>query len=255
MIHSGLVSVTFRKLSPEEIVSLVSKAGLEAIEWGGDIHVPHGQVDRAKDVRKMTEDAGIKMPSYGSYYSVGHEEESVSFQAVLDSAVELGVQTIRVWAGKKGSKEADADYRKIIVEDSQRIARLASEAGIGIAYEYHSNTLTDTHESAVRLLKDVAADNVGTYWQPPEKLNLEQCLEGLEAVLPWLVNVHVYNEDDETEELLPLAGGEDRWMRYLKVIASTGREHFAMLEFVRGNSPDAFLEDAKVLKDWLSRLD
>jgi len=73
--------------------------------------------------------------------------------------------------------------------------------------------------------------------------------------LPWLVNVHVYNEDDETEELLPLAGGEDRWMRYLKVIASTGREHFAMLEFVRGNSPDAFLEDAGVLKDWLSRLD
>ena len=42
MIYPGLVSVTFRKLSPEEIVQLVVSSGLKGIEWGGDIHLPHG---------------------------------------------------------------------------------------------------------------------------------------------------------------------------------------------------------------------
>ncbi len=41
MIKSGLVSITFRQLTCEQIVDLVSKAKLDAIEWGGDIHVPH----------------------------------------------------------------------------------------------------------------------------------------------------------------------------------------------------------------------
>ena len=48
MIHTGLVSVTFRKLEPAEIVDLVKQAGLQGIEWGGDIHVPHGDIQRAK---------------------------------------------------------------------------------------------------------------------------------------------------------------------------------------------------------------
>ena len=43
---TGLVSVTFRDKTPAEIVSEVKKAGLDAIEWGGDVHVPHGDVKR-----------------------------------------------------------------------------------------------------------------------------------------------------------------------------------------------------------------
>jgi sugar phosphate isomerase/epimerase len=41
MIHTALASVTFRHLTFEEIIELVRKAGLDGIEWGGDIHVPY----------------------------------------------------------------------------------------------------------------------------------------------------------------------------------------------------------------------
>ena len=71
MIYSGLVSVTFRALSPAEIVELVARAGLEGIEWGGDVHAPHGDVARARDVYRRTVDAGLAIPSYGSYYRPG----------------------------------------------------------------------------------------------------------------------------------------------------------------------------------------
>ena len=66
MITTGLLSVTFRKLTPPEIVGLVRQAGLAGIEWGGDIHVPHGNLDRAREVRQMTLDAGITIAAYGS---------------------------------------------------------------------------------------------------------------------------------------------------------------------------------------------
>ena len=49
-IYTGLVSITFRRLNPLEIVSLVAENGLTAIEWGGDIHVPPGKLKLARDV-------------------------------------------------------------------------------------------------------------------------------------------------------------------------------------------------------------
>ncbi|MDY7011536.1 MAG: TIM barrel protein [Planctomycetota bacterium] len=251
MIKSGLVSVTFRQLSPEEIVELVAKAGLDGIEWGGDIHVPHGDTKRAGKVRKMTNDAGLNVAAYGSYYKVGHEEDSVPFESVVDTAVELGAPTIRVWAGSKGSADADDQYRSLIVSESQRIADLAAKAKITVSYEFHERTLTDTRESAVKLLEDVANENIRTYWQPPSKWEPDQCAEGLQAVLPWLTNVHAYYCDRATEKSLPLAEGKKVWKRYLPIIARTGREHYVMLEFVRDNCPEVFLADAATLKSWL----
>ncbi|MCD4699512.1 MAG: sugar phosphate isomerase/epimerase [Phycisphaerae bacterium] len=251
MIKSGLVSVTLRQLSPEEIVDLVAEAGLDGIEWGGDIHVPHGDTKRAGEVRKMTADAGLTVAAYGSYYKVGHEKDSIPFKSVVDTAVELGAPTIRVWPGKKGSADVADEYRSLVVQDSQRIADLAARAGITVSYEFHPNTLTDTNESTVKLLEEVANDNIRTYWQPPSELEVEHSLEGLRAISPWLTNVHTYYCDKETGESLPLAEGEDAWDRYLPIIAETDGEHYVMLEFVRDNCPEAFLADAATLKGWL----
>jgi 3-dehydroshikimate dehydratase len=52
MLIPGLVSVTFRKLSPQEIIALTAEAQLQVIEWGGDIHVPHGDIQQAENVAR-----------------------------------------------------------------------------------------------------------------------------------------------------------------------------------------------------------
>jgi len=44
----GLVTVTFRQLSPEQIANAAKKAGLQVLEWGGDVHVPAGDTMRAR---------------------------------------------------------------------------------------------------------------------------------------------------------------------------------------------------------------
>jgi 3-dehydroshikimate dehydratase len=250
MIRSGLVSITFRKRSPAAIVALAAQAGLDAIEWGGDVHVPHGDVGQARAVRRMTEDAGLQVSAYGSYYRVGHDEPC-PFGGVLDTAVALGAPLIRVWAGKQGSDAANDAYRARVVEDSRRIADLAAGAGLDVAYEFHGGTLTDTGASARDLLQAVFHPHLGTYWQPPVWATVEESLETLDAILPWLRNAHLFawrrSGRGQGTTRLPLAEGEGAWMRYLRVIASTGRDGFAELEFVQDDAPESLRRDAATL--------
>jgi sugar phosphate isomerase/epimerase len=242
MITPGLVSVTFRKLSPAEIVALVRQAGLAGIEWGGDIHVPHGAVARAKEVRQLTLDAGLQVIAYGSYYRLDGRQ----FEAVLESAVTLGAPVIRVWAGGMGSAQATAEQRAAVVADARRIGDLAAAAGIKIAFEYHGNTLTDTDESAQRLLAEVAHPNVFTLWQPRITDSVEANLTGLRAIRSRLLNVHVYHWKPNPLERRPLAEGADCWRRYFGELAGA---RAALLEFVVNDDPAQFLRDAAVLRE------
>jgi sugar phosphate isomerase/epimerase len=137
-----------------------------------------------------------------------------------------------------------------VVEDSRAIGDLAQQAGVVVAYEYHGNTLTDTNASALRLLRTVAHDNVKTYWQPPDGATLDENLASLDAILPWLVNVHVFSwrEINGHRERMLLDAKEVEWAQYLSKVTTTGRDHFAMIEFVRDDDPANFLKDAETLK-------
>ncbi len=250
MIRSGLVSISFRKLAPRQVVDLVAQGGLDGIEWGGDIHAPHGNVAVAREVAQMTRDAGLAVAAYGSYFNVG-PEETLDFGQVLDSAQALGAPLIRVWAGKKSPNDADDAYRAACVEQSRRIAERAAAAGIVVAYEFHRKTLTETDDSAVRLLKEVNHPNMKSMWQPRVKDAIEVQLAGLEAVFPWLTNVHCFNWDLATNERLPLEAGAATWRRYLDRIAQAPGDRYVMIEFVKNDASESFLSDAKALKSWL----
>jgi len=254
MITPGLVSITFRKLSCAEIVALVAKAGFKGIEWGGDVHVPHGDMAVARDVRRMTEDAGLVVAAYGSYYRAAEsEKEGLAFEQVLASAKALGAPTIRIWAGKQGSDKADAAYRRAVVEDACRVAALAAAENITISLEYHGNTLTDTNASAQRFLREADHPNVFTYWQPPVGMPQAECVAGLKAILPRLTNLHTFYwiTTDAGREKRPLAEGKTAWAAYLEAARSTGRDHYALIEFVYQDTPEQFLADAAALKGWV----
>jgi len=248
-ITTGLVSVTFRKLSPGEIVALVARAGLDGIEWGGDVHVPHGDLAAARDVRHMTEDAGLSVLAYGSYFRCRPGE---AFEPVLEAAITLGAPLIRIWAGQLGSAEADSAYREGVIAQSQHAVELAAAHSIAVAYEFHSNTLTDTTESALTLLRD--APGARTLWQPPHDVNEAKRLDGLRAVLPWLANLHVFHWRMPDRTRLALAEGADLWRERLSVALFSGREVAALLEFVRDDDPEQFLHDAATLLTLINQL-
>ena len=253
MIYPGLVSITFRKLAPVEIAALVKKAGLKGVEWGGDIHVPHGNVARAREVREITLEHGLVTAAYGSYYRAGQVDGAgPAFEAVLETAVELGAPTIRVWPGAAGSDTVNEEGRWKVINDLRRIAALAAKAGVSVSMEFHGGTLTDTNESASKLLVEVDHANLFTCWQPHNGAETDVCVEGLVEVLPRVSNLHVFHWWPTAAERHPLAEGAERWGRFLEVVKRVPADRYALMEFVEGDSTDAFLRDGATLRQWLS---
>jgi len=255
MINGGLVSITFRKLSPKAIVDLVVDSGLSCIEWGGDVHAPPGEIALAKEVRRMTTDAGLRVSSYGSYYCAG-DDSPKDFGAVLESADALGAPYIRVWAGKRGSDTADQAYRQAVVEDTLRIADLAASSDIKISFEYHGNTLTDSRESVGELMRAAEHPGVLLHWQPPVYTCWEQRLESLRDVISRLSMIHVFQWLSSLDgiERRPLEDGHGEWLSYLSTADVKPGDTDVLLEFVRDDNPEQFLKDSETLRRWLAEL-
>jgi sugar phosphate isomerase/epimerase len=252
-IHSGLVSISFRKLTSEQIIALAAEAGLRGIEWGGDIHCPHGDVARAQAVGEATRRAGLTVAAYGSYYRIGvSEQEGLTFVSVLESAVALGAPRIRVWVGNRGSADCPPQQRLAIIADAQRIATLAAERNIRVVSEWHGGTLTDHAASGVDFLRAVGHPNFTTVWQPSVGLDTDAALAELTAALPWVEHLHVFHW--QMHDRRPLAEGADRWRRYLACAAATGRPLTAALEFVLGDEPQQLVRDAATLNTLLAEL-
>jgi 3-dehydroshikimate dehydratase len=266
MIRPGICSVTLAEQTPREVLQTAIEAGLQGIEWWGKDHVPHGEIDTARRVGEQTRAAGLEVPSYGSYYRAGvSEDEGLSFASVLETAHALGAPMIRIWAGNQNGIDASAAHVQAVIDDTRRIADLAAARDTSVVFEYHGGSLTDRNDTAVRFAAQVEHPNVYFSWQPPHGYTLEHCLEGLQALLPRLGTLHVYHwtigsyENNTVNETIrplifpddfhrhPLADGKARWQAYFDAARSTGRDHWALLEFVKDNSREQVVRDAAVL--------
>ncbi|MEK4564666.1 sugar phosphate isomerase/epimerase [Alkalihalobacillus sp. FSL R5-0424] len=249
MIKTGMCSVTFREESVDQVIKWTKESGLDGIEWGADIHLIPGDLEQAVGIALKTQKAGLEVLSYGSYYRAGTTQHDYSFTDILQTAQKLGAPSVRIWAGEAGSDEVTKTERKQVVEDIQAVATFASEVGIEVHLEYHGGTLTDTSDSAKRLMEEINHSNVALYWQPAVGLSMEERLAAIQEVKPFIKHVHVFNwlEYDR----LALAEGVDAWQLYLDQLLQGDEridQHF-LLEFVKDEDPAQFKKDAQVLID------
>jgi hypothetical protein len=197
----------------------------------------------ADEAREATAASGLEVLSLGSYYRVGSFGD---FAGLADLAVRLGAPRIRVWAGELGSAEAGTDDWNAVVQDSRRIAELATGRSLEIAFEYHGGTLTDTPDAALQLLERVDRGTVRTYWQPAVGLSDQAALASLHRVLPYVSGVHCFSWWPE-QERLPLSGRKQLWQSVADILRGTGRPVDMMLEFVAEDLPANVNSDAGFL--------
>ncbi|BCM91761.1 hypothetical protein IAD21_03636 [Abditibacteriota bacterium] len=249
MFSSGLVSVTFRSLSPREIVELCVSTGLTHLEWGGDKHVPPGDTARAREVAALTRDSGLTTLCYGSYYRCGGDDRN--FEPILEAAVELGAPRIRVWAG---GGEDGAIFPRVL-EDLERISDLAKAQSCEVVLEFHGGTLTHTGQNARRLL-DTGHGQFHSLWQPLRRTigdeQIEENLNELRLVAPFLKHVHVYewHETDGGTQRNSLQGSK-QWPRYIAELRALNLEVPLLLEFVPGDDSSVLAREAGALKAML----
>ncbi len=258
MLLPGLVSISFRNLTVSEIIELCRANRLTAIEWGGDVHVPHGDIDIATKTGDAARAAGLIVAAYGSYYRCDSEADQPDFEAVLASARALQAPVIRVWAGTTGSAVTAVDKREAITDDLRRIGQLAADQNIEIGIEYHANTLTDDPDSALALIQAIDHPNVKLYWQSSNGKSADYSLAVLKKLLPYVSHLHAFHWifSGDTFDRRPLSEGQSDWHRYLEVVATSPRPNRAiMLEFVRDDSPEQLAIDAKSLHDFVNTSD
>ncbi len=247
-MNAGLVSVTFRGKRCGDIVSLAKSAGLGEIEWGGDVHIPSGELETARSVGNLCRDAEICVFSYGSYYRAPVDGDG--FDEVLNTAKALGAESVRIWAGSRSSRDTDEQMRLDINERIRRDAGLAGENGMSLSFEYHIGTLTDCADSALRLLSDVGSDNVRLHWQPNQYETTEYNVSSLRKVAKYVDTVHVFAW--EGDRRLPLKSHEDQWRRYFEILSELGAPRAALLEFLPRETEDDLMRDAETLLRWVS---
>ncbi|RVE92043.1 sugar phosphate isomerase/epimerase family protein [Sinorhizobium meliloti] len=249
----ALCTVTFRKLPADEIVALALKARLAAVEWAGDAHIPPGDTSTARTVRRLCDSADLKT-SYGSYVAPPSDDLS-AFASALAAAVALGAPNIRIWPGtrQRNSRDYSADERRAAADAIRDMGEEAARHGVTVSLEYHPQTLTDETGSALRLIEAVAHPNVYLYWQPRPGLPLDDAVTEIGRIGEHVSHVHVFAWDRDRNRF-PLASAANYWQTALAAMPPsrwTGRR-FAMLEFVAGDDPAAFLADATALRQVLA---
>ena len=128
----GLTSISFRGKTCTEVIGLAKKAGLDGIEWGGDVHVPPENEEGAAQVGQMTREAGLEVLSYGSYYRLC---QGTDFHPFLRAAKALGAPMIRIWAGSVERETIDPAYMDQAAGELRRVCALAQGEGLRVSLE------------------------------------------------------------------------------------------------------------------------
>jgi sugar phosphate isomerase/epimerase len=235
----GLCSVTFRNLSPDDVIKAAVAAGLQAIEWGGDVHLPPGDVARAAAVARRCADAGVGCPSYGSYVSAGGGGHDMP--AALDTAEALGARTVRVWAPLGVTPDA-----------VRELAVAAGARGLTASLEFHPGTSTETAASTLALLAAVDRNDLYTYWQPVAGAPPARSISEYRSIEHRCSHVHVFWwAHDGTRR--PLVEGAELWPAVLGSPSAAPRglgPRVAYLEFVAGDDVSVMRHDALTLRGW-----
>ena len=83
MIIPGMVSATFKDRGIDDVLAVMDRADLHAIEWSENHHIKAGDIEMARETAAKTADKGIDIVGYGSYYRLG---EGMDIRTSLDTA-------------------------------------------------------------------------------------------------------------------------------------------------------------------------
>ncbi len=252
-MNIGLVSVTFRRLSPKEIVEACINAKIDYIEWGSDIHIPPMDIENAKSVKNLTCENGIKISSYSTYFYAGeYESPEEEFKPYLNCACALNVPVIRMWAGRKSPTIADEEYYNKVASQLKIVCKMAEEKGITIGLECHGNCLTETKDSCLKILSMADCPNLKMYWQPDfVRRSHKENIDYLKAILDNVIIIHTFYWDNERNRF-PLAEGEGQWLDYVKILESKKDIKYS-LEFVPNDDVSLLKRETDTLKRFLKQ--
>jgi len=238
----GLVSISFRKHSPSEILEAVKAAGLSCIEWGSDVHAPCHDTERLNDIAQMQKEYGIECSSYGTYFRFGETpvEELVHYIA---AAKLLGTNILRLWCGTKNGSALSDEEKQTLMEQCRKAARLAEQHGVTLCMECHKGTYTEKLEDALSLMREIHSPHFAMYWQPFQWKTPEENIAYAKAIAPYTHHLHVFQW--KGKQRFSLGEGREEWQDYLSQLQPP---RTLLLEFMPDNQLATLPAEAAALR-------
>ena len=242
-MKTGLVSVSFRACSPEQILKSMRGCGLSHIEWGSDIHAVQDDPEALKQLAALQARYGVTCCSYGTYFRIGTTPVE-ELEAYISAAKILGTDILRLWCGDKGSQEYTDAEKETLFATCRALAEIAEKHDVTLCLECHNNTFTDRAEAALSLMQAVGSTHFKMYWQPNQYCAEEENLQYAAAIAPYTVNIHVFNW--KQNERFPLSQAKTCWQGYLRQF---DRSQILLLEFMPDDRIDSLPAEANALKE------
>ncbi len=260
MNQVGLCSMSFPGSSVETVIEICRRNRVKLLEWSGrSYHLPPGTPrTRVREAASMCADAGISLPSYGSYHGVFNDEPA-DVEAQLDVAEDLGCGTVRVWSahwGDPGELDSMSEEQvDLLVSRTAEVAERGARRGIRVGFEYHTHTPTCGAGEVLRVLDAAGQANMYTYFQMMElsRRSVEQNVEDLRSVYPRLAFVHCHWFADEANTG-PMRKGAHLWRPLLTELSTLGYDGPLYLEYYKDYTEEQFAADLAFLREELGRL-
>ena len=243
MYSSGLVSISFRSHTPDEILCAAAASGLTQIEWGSDVHAPREDLLRLEQIAAAHAATALGCCSYGTYFRLGITplEELPEY---IQAAKKLGTNHLRLWAGRKTVSQYTPDERQVFLDQCAAAAAVAEAHNVILGLECHRRSHTETKEGALELMRYVDSRNFKMYWQPNPDISLEENLNYIRELREYITHVHVFHWVGQ--QRLPLREGLHIWRRYLQELG--GSRHL-LLEFMPDDRIESLKEEADALHE------
>lgn len=243
----GVVSVSFRNHSPEEIIIAAKNAGLDCIEWGSDVHAPFDNMKKVNEIIQLQNKYGISCSSYGTYFRFGKDDVD-ELQRYIDTAKLLGTDILRLWCGDRSSELYSEDEKQELYAECIKAAKIAEENGAILCMECHNGTYTQTVEGALELMGAVDTPNFCMYWQPNQFKTIEDNIKYATLIAPYCKRVHVFNWDGSNKFML--SDGINTWKKYVENLKNVDT---FLLEFMPDDNIESLKDEGNALLQIIER--
>lgn len=242
MFEAGLVSVSFRGYTVDQIVQVAAKADLKYIEWGSDVHAPCKDLDALKRIVALQKEYGIHCCSYGTYFRLGVTPLE-QLPDYIRAAKVLNTTILRIWAGDRSPWKWTDGEKNALLQQCRQAASIAAAAGVTLCLECHRNTYTETKEAAMELILAADSPAFRMYWQPHTACTPKENIAYIRYMGDHTTHIHCYNWSEKGK--YTLGDGIKEWCSYLKEFSG---DHKVLLEFMPDNRIESLQREAEILR-------
>jgi sugar phosphate isomerase/epimerase len=218
-----------------DLIEPVANAGFRGMEvW--QFHVSDLDEPGLTELRDRAVDLGIEMPVLGIYprLHVGGTEGEQDLAAtirLLDTAVFLGANTVKMFVGSKASSDLTDMEEAQTIASLEMLTDAAEDRDLLLTGETHANTLFDSVETVAATLEIIESEELEVCFQPFDPTDTEQAIADYTALADHVIHIHLQGR--RNNEMSLLSDSDIDYERLLETFEINGFAGYLSIEFVK----------------------